>query len=133
MPSQDSFRTVSGPSGVPPSRPPIRVPGRVRFRSSSRPMVTSTVDFTPAGTTLPHTTVPGVAAAESVSLRESVSVSYDVSKAAVVSMVVVVVGTTFHGSLAPTPVDHTPPKQPPVVRKNPSATRGLLLSMVAVA
>ena len=43
------------------------------------------------------------------------------------SMAVVVVGTTFHGSLAPAPVDHTPPKQPPAVRRNPSATRGMLL------
>ncbi|MBA3717598.1 MAG: LCP family protein [Actinobacteria bacterium] len=42
------------------------------------------------------------------------------------SMVIVAVGTTFHGSLAPAPVDHTPPKQPPSVVFDASATRGLL-------
>jgi LCP family protein required for cell wall assembly len=34
------------------------------------------------------------------------------------SMVIVVVGQTFHGTLAPGPVDHTPPKQPPSVRRD---------------
>jgi LCP family protein required for cell wall assembly len=42
------------------------------------------------------------------------------------SMVLVGVGTTFHGTLAPAPIDHTPPKQPPAVTSNPGATRGLL-------
>lgn len=42
------------------------------------------------------------------------------------SMVVVVVGQTFHGSLAPAPVDHTPPKQAPSVVRNVRATLGLL-------
>ena len=30
-------------------------------------------------------------------------------------MLVIVVGQTFHGSIAPAPVDHTPPRQPPSV------------------
>lgn len=42
------------------------------------------------------------------------------------SMVVVVVGQTFHGTLAPAPVDHTPPKQPPAVVRNAKATVGML-------
>jgi len=42
------------------------------------------------------------------------------------SMVVVVVGQTFHGTLAPSPIDHTPPKEPPAVVRNVSATLGLL-------
>jgi LCP family protein required for cell wall assembly len=42
------------------------------------------------------------------------------------SMVVVTVGQTFHGRLAPSPIDHTPPKQPPVVRRDPSATLRML-------
>ena len=42
------------------------------------------------------------------------------------SMVTVAVGQTFHSSLAPAPVDHTPPKQPPNVVRSPSATIGLL-------
>jgi LCP family protein required for cell wall assembly len=42
------------------------------------------------------------------------------------SMVVVVVGQTFHGRLAPAPVDHTPPKQPPEVTRNVRATLGML-------
>jgi LCP family protein required for cell wall assembly len=43
------------------------------------------------------------------------------------SMVVVAVGQNFHGSLAPAPIDKTPPKQPPSVTFNPGATRSLLL------
>ncbi len=42
------------------------------------------------------------------------------------SMVVVVVGQTFHGTLAPAPVDHTPRKQAPSVVRNVRATLGLL-------
>jgi polyisoprenyl-teichoic acid--peptidoglycan teichoic acid transferase len=42
------------------------------------------------------------------------------------SMVLIAVGTTFHGSLAPAPVDRTPPKQPAAVTYNADATRGLL-------
>lgn len=42
------------------------------------------------------------------------------------SMVVVVVGQTFHGTLAPAPVDHTPPKQAPAVVRNVHATLALL-------
>jgi LCP family protein required for cell wall assembly len=42
------------------------------------------------------------------------------------SMVVVTVGQTFHGSLAPSPIDHTPPKQPPQVTRNPGATLAML-------
>jgi hypothetical protein len=37
-------------------------------------------------------------------------------------MLVVVVGTTFHGNLAPAPVDRTPKRQPPNTVRNPSAT-----------
>ena len=73
--SQAILRTVSGPSGVPPSRPPIRVPGRVRSLRSFKPMVTRTVDFTPAGTTRPHTTVPRGGAAASVSVSGDAAVS----------------------------------------------------------
>jgi len=43
------------------------------------------------------------------------------------SMVVVGVGTTFHGSLAPAPVEHPPKKSPPAVVYNADATRSLLL------
>jgi LCP family protein required for cell wall assembly len=43
------------------------------------------------------------------------------------SMVVVVVGQTFHGSIAPAPVDHTPPKQPPAVSTTGRSLRGALL------
>jgi len=42
------------------------------------------------------------------------------------SMVLVAVGTTFHGTLAPAPVYHPPKKQAPSVTYNASATRGLL-------
>ncbi|HEX7254463.1 MAG TPA: LCP family protein [Gaiellaceae bacterium] len=38
------------------------------------------------------------------------------------AMVVVVVGTTFHGNLAPAPVDRTPKRQPPNTVRNPSAS-----------
>jgi hypothetical protein len=43
------------------------------------------------------------------------------------SMVLIGVGTTFHGSLAPAPVEHPPKKTPPAVVSNPDATRSLLL------
>jgi hypothetical protein len=42
------------------------------------------------------------------------------------SMVVVIVGETFHGSLAPSPIDHTPPKQPAAVAEDPGATLSML-------
>jgi hypothetical protein len=45
------------------------------------------------------------------------------------AMLVVVVGTTFHNTLAPAPVDRTPERQPPNVARNPSATLGLLRSI----
>jgi LCP family protein required for cell wall assembly len=45
------------------------------------------------------------------------------------AMLVVVVGQTFHGTLAPAPVDRTPERQPPNVTRNPSATLGLLRSI----
>jgi LCP family protein required for cell wall assembly len=38
------------------------------------------------------------------------------------AMLTVVVGQTFHNSLAPAPVDRTPKRQPPYVRKDPAAT-----------
>jgi LCP family protein required for cell wall assembly len=44
-------------------------------------------------------------------------------------MLVVVVGQTFHGNLAPAPVDRTPERKPPNVSRNPSATLGLLRSI----
>jgi LCP family protein required for cell wall assembly len=42
------------------------------------------------------------------------------------AMLVVVVGQTFHGTLAPAPVDRTPERKPPNVARNPSATVDLL-------
>ena len=45
------------------------------------------------------------------------------------AMLVVVVGTTFHNTLAPAPVDRTPKRRPPKVARNPSATLGLLRSI----
>ena len=42
------------------------------------------------------------------------------------AMLVVVVGETFHGNLAPAPVDRTPKRQPPNTVRNPSATLGQL-------
>ena len=44
-------------------------------------------------------------------------------------MLVVVVGQTFHGTLAPAPVDRTPERTPPNVVRNPTATLGLLRSI----
>jgi hypothetical protein len=44
-------------------------------------------------------------------------------------MVVVVVGQSFHGNLAPSPVDRTPERTPPNVTRNPLATLGLLRSI----
>jgi hypothetical protein len=45
------------------------------------------------------------------------------------AMVTVVVGQTFHGEIAPAPVDRTPKKVPPYVRKDPSQTLSLLKSV----
>jgi LCP family protein required for cell wall assembly len=45
------------------------------------------------------------------------------------AMLVVIVGQTFHGSLAPAPVDRTPERKPPNVTRNPSATLPLLRSI----
>ena len=45
------------------------------------------------------------------------------------SMVTVVVGSTFHGALAPTPVDKTPVKQPANVRSDPGQSQSLLKSI----
>jgi len=42
------------------------------------------------------------------------------------AMVTVVVGSTFHGTIAPAPVDRTPKKEPPNVRTDPSQTLSLL-------
>jgi LCP family protein required for cell wall assembly len=44
-------------------------------------------------------------------------------------MLVVVVGQTFHGTLAPAPVDRTPERKPANVVRNPTATLGLLRSI----
>jgi hypothetical protein len=43
-------------------------------------------------------------------------------------MLVVVVGQTFHGTIAPAPVDQTPKRQPAAVVENPGATIPLLRS-----
>ena len=45
------------------------------------------------------------------------------------AMLTVVVGSTFHGTIAPAPVDKTPKKQPAVVRSDPSQTESLLRSV----
>jgi LCP family protein required for cell wall assembly len=45
------------------------------------------------------------------------------------AMVTVVVGSTFHGTIAPSAVDKTPKKQPPHVRSDPSQSRSLLKRM----
>lgn len=45
------------------------------------------------------------------------------------AMTTVVVGQNFHGTLAPTPVDKTPKKEPPQVTPNAAMTRSLLLSV----
>jgi LCP family protein required for cell wall assembly len=45
------------------------------------------------------------------------------------AMLVVVVGQTFDGKLAPAPVDRTPPRKPAYVTKNPDATLDLLRSV----
>ncbi len=45
------------------------------------------------------------------------------------AMLTVVVGSTFHGTIAPAPVDKTPKKQPPVIRSDPSQTESLLRSV----
>jgi LCP family protein required for cell wall assembly len=45
------------------------------------------------------------------------------------AMVTVVVGATFHGTLAPAPIDKTPKKEPANVRSDPSLTRSLLKSV----
>jgi LCP family protein required for cell wall assembly len=42
------------------------------------------------------------------------------------AMAVVVVGRTFHGRLAPAPEDRTPKKEPPVIRRDPAETRGMI-------
>ncbi len=44
------------------------------------------------------------------------------------AMTVVVVGKTFQNTLAPAPMDKTPRKQPPEVRRDPSETRAMLRS-----
>jgi LCP family protein required for cell wall assembly len=45
------------------------------------------------------------------------------------AMLTVVLGSTFHGTLAPAPVDRTPKKEPAVVTSNPAATLPLLRSV----
>jgi LCP family protein required for cell wall assembly len=45
------------------------------------------------------------------------------------ALVTVVVGSTFHGTLAPAPVDKTPKKQPAYVRSDPSQSSSLLRSV----
>ena len=45
------------------------------------------------------------------------------------AMLVVVLGQSFHGNLAPAPVDRTPERKPPNVVRNPSASLGLLRSI----
>jgi LCP family protein required for cell wall assembly len=45
------------------------------------------------------------------------------------AMTTVVVGRNFHGTLAPTPADKTPKREPPFVTPNAAMTRSLLLSV----
>jgi hypothetical protein len=45
------------------------------------------------------------------------------------ALVTVVVGQTFHGTLAPAPVDKTPKKEPAYVREDPSQSLSLLRSV----
>ncbi len=45
------------------------------------------------------------------------------------AMLVVVVGNTFHNTLAPAPIDRTPKRRTPYVSRNPGATSGLLRSI----
>jgi LCP family protein required for cell wall assembly len=45
------------------------------------------------------------------------------------AMLVVVLGQSFHGNLAPAPVDRTPERKPPNVVRNPSASLDLLRSI----
>ena len=45
------------------------------------------------------------------------------------AMLVVIVGNTFHNTLAPAPVDRTPKRRTPYVSRNPAATLGLLRSI----
>jgi LCP family protein required for cell wall assembly len=45
------------------------------------------------------------------------------------AMATVVVGQNFHGSIAPAPVDKTPPRQPPQVTPNAALTRSLLMQV----
>jgi LCP family protein required for cell wall assembly len=45
------------------------------------------------------------------------------------AMLTIVVGSTFHGSLAPAPVDKTPVKQPADVRSDPGQSQSLLKSI----
>jgi LCP family protein required for cell wall assembly len=42
------------------------------------------------------------------------------------ALVTVVVGSTFHGTLAPAPIDKTPKKEPPYVRSDPAQSVSLL-------
>ncbi len=42
------------------------------------------------------------------------------------ALVTVIVGSTFHGTLAPAPVDKTPKKHPPYVRSDPAQSSSLL-------
>jgi LCP family protein required for cell wall assembly len=42
------------------------------------------------------------------------------------ALVTVVVGSTFHGTLAPAPIDKTPKKEPPYVRSDPAQSLSLL-------
>jgi LCP family protein required for cell wall assembly len=45
------------------------------------------------------------------------------------ALVTVVVGSTFHGTLAPAPADKTPKKEPAYVRSDPAQTKSLLKSV----
>ena len=45
------------------------------------------------------------------------------------AMLTVIVGSTFHGTLAPAPVDKTPKKRPAWVRSDPDETKSLLRSV----
>jgi LCP family protein required for cell wall assembly len=49
-----------------------------------------------------------------------------ISRFANTAMLVVIVGNTFHNTLAPAPIDRTPKRSRPYVTRNPGATRDLL-------
>jgi LCP family protein required for cell wall assembly len=58
-----------------------------------------------------------------------VQLTPDVSRLGNGAMLTVVVGQTFHGTVAPAPVDTTPKKEPAYVRTDPAQTQSLIKSV----